>query len=388
MTKFFGDCETKRHTLADLFGTLQRAPYGLKSGVIPILFCAAAMAHDTEIAFYENGAFLPEITEEAFERLVKSPESFELRRYRIEGLRRDVYIQLANLFSQPVPARGESLLSVVKPLFRFLRRLPSYCQTTTRLSPRTLKVRTVLMQAKEPDQLLFWQLPEACGMEPFDTAQTDGTRVKQFFDALRSSITELQRAYEDLLRDLHELLFRAFDLSEREKLEARAQAVLSYCVEVRLKAVVNHIANSHMDETLWIEAIATTIVGKAPKSWSDDDRVRYEIGLAEMSRNIRHLEALLYEERKRLDAGKRLEEVFRIGVADRNSMEVGAVVVVEQHEQERFVEAVLELQSRIAALKITPQVALAALASVSQSFLADYSGSNDVKKTLEGVKHG
>jgi hypothetical protein len=388
MTRFFSDCETKRHTLADLFRTLQRAPYGLKAGVIPILFCAAAMTHDTEIAFYENGAFLPEITVEAFERLVKSPESFELRRYRIEGLRREVYIQLANLFGQPAPARGESLLSVVKPLFRFLRRLPSYCQTTTRLSSRTLKVRTVLMQAKEPDQLLFWQLPEACGMEPFDSAETDGARAKQFFDALRSSITELQRAYEDLLRDLHELLFRAFDLSERRQLEGRAQAVLPYCVEARLKAVVNHIANAHMDETLWIEAIATTIVGKAPKSWNDDDRVRYEIGLAEMSRNIRHLEALLYEERKRLDAGKRLEEVFRIGVADRNSMEVGAVVVVEQHEQGRFVEAVLDIQSRIAALKVSPQIALAVLASVSQSLLGDYVGSADLKKAHEVVKHG
>ena len=142
------------------------------------------------------------------------------------------------------------------------------------------------MHAKEPDQLLFSQLPEACGMDPFDTAAADGARAKQFFDALRSSITELQRAYEDLLRDLQEFLFRAFDLSERSKLEARAQAILSYCVEARLKAVVNHIANSHMDETLWIEAIATTIVGKAPKSWTDDDRVRFEIGLAEMSRNI------------------------------------------------------------------------------------------------------
>src|SRR6202008_2175876 len=133
MTSFFSDCELKRHTLADLFVTLQRAPYGLKLGVIPIVFCAAAMAYDTEIAFYENGAFLPEITVDAFERLVKSPESFELRRYRIEGLRRDVYIQLAHLFGQPTPIRGESLLSAVKPLFRFLRRLPAYCQTTTRL---------------------------------------------------------------------------------------------------------------------------------------------------------------------------------------------------------------------------------------------------------------
>jgi hypothetical protein len=385
ITRFFSDCELKRHTLADLFTTLQSAPYGLKVGVIPILFCAAALAHDTEIAFYENGAFLPEITVDAFERLVKYPESFELRRYRVEGLRRDVYIQLAHLFGNPTPAKGESLLSVVKPLFRFLRRLPAYCQTTSRLSPRTLKVRAVLMYAKEPDQLLFRELPEACGLTAFTATETDGTKAKHFFDALRSSITELQRAYEDLLRDLQDLLFRAFDLTSRPRLESRAQAIAAYCVEPRLKALVGHLANNHMDDTLWIEAIATTIVGKAPKSWSDDDRIRYEIALAEMSRNIRHLEALLYEERKKLEAGKRLEQVFRIGVADRNSMEVGAVVVVEQQEQARFVEAVIELQSHLTSLNVSPQIALAALASISQSLIAEYIGTENARKVMEVV---
>jgi hypothetical protein len=387
ITNFFANCELKRQTLADLFETLQSRPYGLKAGVIPIIFCAAAMAHDTEIAFYENGAFLPEISVDAFERLVKSPGSFGLRRYRIEGLRREVYLELAHLFGQPTPVKGASLLSVVKPLFRFLRRLPSYCQTTKHLSSRTLQVRTVLMQAKEPDQLLFRELPEACGMAPFDSTESDGTRAKQFFDALRTSITELQRAYEDLLGDIQELFFRAFDQPVRAKLETRAQAIAQYCVEPRLKAVVNHIANVHMDDTLWIEAIATTIVGKAPKSWTDDDRIRFEIGVAEVSRNIRHLEALLYEERKRLDAGKRLEEVFRIGVADRHSMEVGAVVAVEQHEQKRFIEAVIDLQARVSALNVSPQIALAALASVSQSLLSEYMGAESLKGH-EVTKHG
>jgi hypothetical protein len=242
------------------------------------------------------------------------------------------------------------------------------------------------MNAKEPDELLFRELPRACDMEPFSAVETDGERAKVFFTVLRASITELQRSYEDLLRDLQELLFRAFDQPLRAKLQPRAQAVVSYCVEPRLKAVITHIANEFMDDSLWIEAIATTIVGKAPKSWNDDDRVRFEIGLAEMSRNIRHLEELLYEERKRLDLGKRPEEIFRLGVSDRNSMEVGAVVVVEQHEQKQFMSAVLELQFQLQALNVSPQIALAALASVSQSLLGEYTGSS--VKEREVVKHG
>ena len=384
---FLAECEFKRHTISDLFRKLQQPPYGLKEGVIPILFCAVAIAHDTEIAFYENGSFLPEMTVEAFERLVKSPTSFELRKYKIEGLRREVYTHLAQLFGQPAVSNKQSILSVVKPLFRFLRRLPPYCQTTSRLSTRTLKVRDALLYAKEPDQLLFTDLPQACDMEPFAAADSAPSRAKDFFEALRASITEMQRAYEDLLRDLQELLFRAFDESVRSHLEFRAKAILAYCVEPRLKALVGHLANQEMDETFWIEAVATTVVGKAPKSWNDNDRTRYEVGLAEMSRNIRHLEALVYEEQRRLDAGQRLGEIFRIGVAARHSMEVGAVVAVEETERASFIVAVEDLQRHLAPLIIRPHLALAVLASVSKSLLHHYVEAKDVTVQHEVVTH-
>jgi hypothetical protein len=67
-------------------------------------------------------------------------------------------------------------------------------------------------------------------------------------------------------------------------------------------------------------------------------------------------------------------------------MEVGAVVVVEQHEQKQFMNAVLELQFQIQALNVSPQIALAALASVSQSLLGEYTGVG--ARVEEVVKHG
>jgi hypothetical protein len=69
-------------------------------------------------------------------------------------------------------------------------------------------------------------------------------------------------------------------------------------------------------------------------------------------------------------------------------MELGAVVVVEQHEQRRFMDAVVELQSRLTALELPPQIALAALASISQSILGEYTGSDEVKKAREVMTHG
>jgi hypothetical protein len=51
-------------------------------------------------------------------------------------------------------------------------------------------------------------------------------------------------------------------------------------------------------------------------------------------------------------------------------------------------DAVVELQSRLTALELPPQIALAALASISQSLLGEYTGSDEVKKAREVVTHG
>ena len=102
------------------------------------------------------------------------------------------------------------------------------------------------MHAKEPDQLLFRELPVACGMQPFSAGETDAERATQFFTLLRGSIAELQKAYDDLLRDLQALLLTAFDLSERSILEVRAKAIVSFCVEPRLKAAVGYLARAFL----------------------------------------------------------------------------------------------------------------------------------------------
>src|SRR6185503_8632017 len=112
------------------------------------------LAHDTEVALYEEGAFLPELTIEAFERVLRSPDKFSLRRYRVEGIRREVFRKLAQLFGAASDTQN-NLVSVVRPLYRFFGKLPPYSQKTNSISPTAIAVRDALISAKEPDRLLF-----------------------------------------------------------------------------------------------------------------------------------------------------------------------------------------------------------------------------------------
>ena len=378
MERFFGQCELQRRSVADLFGILNRRPYGLKMGVSPVLFCAAALAHDTDIAFYENGSFVPELGVECFERLLRSPDKFELRRYRVEGVRREVFKQMAQLFDGPV-SEEHDLVAIVRPLYRFFSRLPLYSRQTKRISATAIAVRDCLLQAKEPDVLLFAELPVACGVSPFGSSPAQPAELPAFFRTLKQSLAELQRTYDDLLADLQKRLFTAFKLSGgtpaslRESLRSRAQALVEHCVDVRLKAFVMHVSDGDAEDAGWIEAGATMLVGKAPKSWNDTDRVRHEVALTDMVRHFRHLEVLVFEHTRRLQGGQQPSQILRIGVSDRTSRDAEAVVVVEWKDTDRLAEAIIELRAGLEKLNLSqrPELALAALATVSKELLGE-----------------
>ena len=43
--------------------------------------------YKTEVALYENGSFIADWSMPVFERLLKAPQQFELKRFRIAGIR-------------------------------------------------------------------------------------------------------------------------------------------------------------------------------------------------------------------------------------------------------------------------------------------------------------
>jgi len=392
--QFFLECELRRRSVTELFEMLQRPPYGLKLGLIPVLFCAALVAHDTEIAIYEMDGFVPELSVEMFERLLRNPERFKIRRYNIIGVRRDVFQKFAALLSKNEGSDQPSVVAVVRPLFRFLSRLPEYTRQTRGLSTRALNVREALFATREPDSLLFDELPQACGYPVF-TPSASGAHLQDFFAQLQGALGELQRTYDELLSDLERLLFAAFRLTqgeERAVLRFRAKQVFDHAVDPRLKAFSHHLCDEDLDDVLWIEAIATLIVGKPPKAWNDPDRAKYEVLLTDLVRSFRHVEALVFELAHQQDSAGAPAEIVRIGVTDAHSKDVEAVVAVQVSQREKLAKTVFELEGCLEKLGVSSDanLSLGALAVVCRKLLNELlteRGSLPVKAsaTSEGV---
>lgn len=180
-----------------------------------MLFCAASLASDTEVAIYEEGSFVPQLTIAMFERLLKAPSRFSLQRWTITGIRTKVFDRLAQLLlpkDESARRPASQILSVVRPLCRFANTLNEYSRNTSSPSPEARRIRDALLRATKPDQLLFSELPIACGLPPFRAKPSkDSESVDQFITKLKAGLDELRGTYERLLHDVGRALGQPFD---------------------------------------------------------------------------------------------------------------------------------------------------------------------------------
>ena len=363
-----------------LFDLLQMPPYGMKAGPLPILLCAVLLAHDAEVALYEEGSFVPQLTAAVFERLMRAPERFTLQRWRITGIRAKVFRGLAQMLGrQNVDMRGfgKQILDVVRPLCRFASQLNDYTQNTQRLSPTAKSVRDALMRTRQPDVLLFVDLPQACEIPAFAPNRGDPNHIETYVAKLRDGLRELQRCYPELLADIGESLCTALGLGDnlgdtRRVLGCRAAALKSWSADPTLRSFLVRAADSELEETAWLESVSALLAQKPPGVWHDDDRDRFGQGLIKASRLLMHAETLAYGNEELKSTDPAVEE-FRIGITTRQSPELERVIRVPERcaaEVDRLENAVEEAL-RQAGVNGHVDLAMAALVRLTRRMLSE-----------------
>jgi hypothetical protein len=185
-------------------------------------------------------------------------------------------------------------------------------------------------------------LPAACCFPPFEASgEVDSGLVSTYFGQLRSAFAELQRAYPHLLAEIGRLILEMFGqegqlAKARRQIEHDARLVLNVAVDAKLKAFLVRAADSSTEDTTWLESIATLLAGKPPTHWDDQDRARFEVQLATMTRTFRHYRVLAFEMGRAgaalLDGDPRM---LRVSVTVPDAGELERVVQVPALLQER-----------------------------------------------------
>lgn len=334
-------------------------PIGLKAGLGPVFLVAYALSRRDSVAVYAEGIFQSRMNDLTVDYLARDPSEVGLRRVEMEGLTRNILLELAiwlELDGEPGP------LAVARDIVARFDALVPWLTRTQSLSPLALRVRELLKRAHDPNKMLFDDFPslvEASGDVPDPKAV-----AKTVWDAL----SELRAAYPRTLADLkslllHELDVRGDDDNALMSLRARAATILQIGGDLRVDGFISRIAQYYGTEAD-MEGLAGLAANRLPRDWNDSDREKARVGLAELARQFLRLEALAHvkgrkDHRQALavvvgrdNAPVPLFESFEVSETDRDEIQAivdsvkTALGAADDGRRELILAALVEITSR------------------------------------------
>ena len=375
--------EGGRVSIKQIYELLSKPPYGVREGLIPIFLLAVYKSAEDEIALYESGTFVSQLDFQTIERLLKSPDKFELQWVEIKGARKEVLHYLAPLVG--LPDSVDKPLPFVLRLLGRVHGLPPFVRKTASLSPVALNVREALHHAVEPTTLLFHDLPKACGISTLLTdKKTKSADVQTYTRQLQEALRELGGAYEGLLTQIQEHLARVFHLhaitpdDRRHELAERAKPLLAYATDTKLKAFLVRATDEILDTQGWYESLAALLVKRPPLQWSDDDLSSFGPALREVARRFHTLEALAFdaeqvspEPEEASAAGTRTLKRVRLSVTVQYEDEHEHVISIHPEDSDLIEQIYQRLHDSISGQDVTLETKIAALAKLSNELLIE-----------------
>jgi len=288
--EFFRGSQQSKSLLSDLWIRLKAPPFGLKDGPVPVLLAHYLLLHDDEAGLYEDGRFVPRVDTAVIERLAKNPDSFQCSSFALDKLRKAYLAKLIDALGIEY-SRDITLLYAVKQLLRQVRKWTSYARHTQTLSAYAKAVRKVCLGAKEPDQLLFVELPRAVGIPLLAEYSID-----EAVSAIAFALKEVNICYEGLLLQMNESIGHALNVmgsSVRVDVTPRAGRLKNQILDPKLRAFALALSDQDLEDDMdWVQRVGLSLLGRPPSEWIDADVQRFQVALNEMGPAFRRLEAL------------------------------------------------------------------------------------------------
>jgi hypothetical protein len=377
INEFLDNTEKEARSLIDLNKELIAPPYGVKAGVLPILYIAVYSVYQHELALYENRRYKPKFTQEMLERFVKRPDEFEFQRFKIEGLKESVFEQYSKVIYED--SKRRNLLELAQPLASFMGDLPEYTQKTRRGIGRLgQEVRTAFNLAKSPQKLLLEDLPKALG---FESLQERGSEKEllAFAQTLTETLRELRDAYSNMLDMQKTYLSEAFKIDTSLELSELRVVITGKCHGLQestidtqgLKAFIMRLTDQQGKDEEWFDKVLMFLGHKSTKKWSDSDQDIAEHRLKDFSQRVIDLKQLsIYSQKK----GGKADSKFDVYLL--RSIKVGCdfmdeVVAIDKQTAKNIKSTKEDLGNVLKELD-DKELKLAVLAELVDEFLAEY----------------
>ena len=367
-TRFLESRSHRSVSVAEIYDIWREAPFGIKDGLMPVLAVAFALSRRDNLAFYREGIFQVRMTDLDTDYLTRDPSDIQFRWMDLSDVSRGLLSEMAGVVrhlddSNALPDLEP--IDVARGLVAIYDALPLWSERTQQLSSNAKRVRHLFKQARDPNRLIFDDIPQTFG----DQHDKDGEQsVAEIAQRVQDGLMELQQAYPSMLSRLKETLLTELGVPNSSaeslsELRARAETIKQLSGDHRLEAFILRISQFGGTEDD-MESLASMAANKPPRLWADSDIDRARIELADMARRFVRHEAYAHVKGRQ---DRRHAMAVVVGLDGRP---IHDAFEVTDQEQEKVDKLILRVRNVLSESGEGEQnIILAALARVSADYL-------------------
>ncbi|MBO0933289.1 hypothetical protein [Fibrella aquatilis] len=313
---FIDSAKQGRRSVAEFVETLNKRPLKLKQGLIEFWVPTYLLLRRDDYAFFEDGIYVPNLSWETLELILKDPKRYAIKTFGVDGLRLNLLNEYRHLFQQTAELRfsNQSFIETIKPLLTFYRDLPDYAKHTKRLSREAVAVRLAIEKSQEPEKTFFEDLPTALGYTA-DELQTVPDRFVAFVTGLQDAVQDIRTAYDGLIGRFEAFLLTEF-LGEKAdfavyqaRLQNRFTNVPDDLLQPPQRTFLSRLRSQLDDRNAWLNSLSQALVGKPLSTLRDaDEAVLHD----RFRRMMRDLDNVTYLTPADIDGEQ--EEVFSLKI--------------------------------------------------------------------------
>ena len=311
---FLDKTKTGKRPVTELIDPLTRKPFKLKQGLIDFYIASFLFIKRDDYALFGENGYIPYITDEVLELVVKYPAEYEIKAFDIEGVKLDIFNSYRVFLNQHSKEKldNQTFIETIKPFLTFYKNLKEYSQYTQRLKKETISLRSAIANAKDPEKTFFEDFPLALGYTEETLIKSKNT-LHEYIRKLQDAIRELRTSYDHLVDRFEAFIQDEFVGEKLSMEEYRLQ------LQNRFKKLKKHLCLPHQtsfiqrldskidDRETWLNSLAQSVIDKPLQNIKDED----ELVLFDKFRIlISELDSLTNLSKTDIDENK--EEVFGI----------------------------------------------------------------------------
>jgi hypothetical protein len=270
-----------KRPLSELSEILSKRPFKLKQGLIDFWIGSFLFLNRNEFALFGESGYIPYLTDEILELVIKYPEKYQIKAFDLEGVKMDLFNSYRIFLNQAVSdsPSNDTFIETIKPFLVFYRDLKPYAKNTKRMSKSALAVRSAIANSKEPEKTFFDDFPTALGFS-ISKLQDSQDNFNSYIEKLQASIREIRESLDSLF-DRLEVFIQTEILGEqigfeqyKNLLQKRFSKIKRHLCLSHQKAFLMRIDSPLDERNLWLNSISQALIGVPLENISDDQEVK------------------------------------------------------------------------------------------------------------------